>query len=369
MFKNYLLAICSILFIMSCSEEATPDNENEVTNLVLSINNVNDGSGLVEVTATAQNAINFTMDTGDIGSSVLSSSDGEFDYTYPSTGSYMIRVTAEGSGNNNTIAVEETINVNAGAPAVVGEGYSTPIEYFDMDLVWNDEFNGTELNSDFWSHDLGNGCPNLCGWGNQELEYYREENLSVGGGVLTMEAKRESFQGSSFTSSKILTRDKQSFHYGRIDIRAQFPETQGFWPALWLLGDSHATVGWPRSGEIDIVEMVGGAGRENVAIANAFWDNNSVANFEGRYELPEGTLAEEYHVFSIVWTEEFISWRVNDVPYHTLDITSAQLSAFQEPFYMIMNVAVGGTLPGDPDITSLFPQSMKVDYIRYFQPK
>jgi beta-glucanase (GH16 family) len=186
---------------------------------------------------------------------------------------------------------------------------------------------------------------------------------------LTLQAKRESFSSSAFTSGKIVTRKKRLFQFGRIDIRAQMPAGQGMWPALWMLGDNQDVVGWPSCGEIDMVEVIGGSGRENEALGTAFWDNNGVANFTGKYKLPSGTFADEYHVFSIIWDDNFIRWYVDDQLYNTLDISSQSLSELRAPFYMIFNVAVGGNLPGSPNATTIFPAEMKVDYVRYFQDK
>jgi beta-glucanase (GH16 family) len=265
------------------------------------------------------------------------------------------------------IKTEERINVLAGDPIDIGEGYSTPINYQGMNLVWNDEFNGGALNTQDWSFDLGNGCPDLCGWGNNELEYYRKENCWVGNGVLTIEARKEDYQGFNYTSSKILTRGSQNFQFGRIDIRALLPQGQGIWPALWMLGSNISSVGWPKCGEIDIMEMAGGGGRENKVTANVFWDDNGKRDDVKSYTLPSGTFADEYHVFSLIWDQNEINWLVNDIKYHTVDITPETKNELRNPFFIILNVAVGGNYPGNPDATSIYPTQMKVDYVRVFQ--
>jgi hypothetical protein len=365
MFRYTFSAIFTVVLFFSCGDSSEPDSSLP-TNLNVSINNVDDGSGLVEVTASATNAVDFTMDTGVSGIDLLSDASGQFSYTYENTGTYLIKITAIGP-DGATAEAEESIVVNSGAPAVVGVGYSTPIEYFGKTLIWNEEFNGNTLNEEFWSYDIGDGCPNLCGWGNQELQYYRSENVEIGGGVLTIEAKRESFQNNSYTSGKIVTRKKQLFQFGRIDVRAQMPATQGFWPAIWMLGDNQDEVGWPSCGEIDIVEVLGGSTRAKEALGTAFWQDNGIANFTGKYELANGTFADEYHVFSITWDESAIRWYVDDNLYHTLSITSAPLSELTLPFYLNINLAVGGTLPGSPDATTIFPSDVKIDYVRYFQ--
>ena len=133
-------------------------------------------------------------------------------------------------------------------------GYTTPLSYPGVDLVWNDEFDGTSLNTNDWNYETG-----ASGWGNQESQYYRSgtNNATVENGVLIIAAKDESFGGAPFTSARITTQGKQSFKYGRIDIRARLPYGQGLWPALWMLGDNIGTVGWPSCGEIDIMELIG----------------------------------------------------------------------------------------------------------------
>ncbi len=365
MLRFLVFSFFATTLIISCGD-GSEDNNTTPVNLSVVITNADDGTGLVEVAATAENAVSYTMDTGDTGADILNSSDGQFTYTYANTGTYTIVIAALGS-TGTAIDKEEVIVVNSGAPAVVGVGYSTPISYFGKDLIWNDEFNGTELNEDFWCYDIGTGCPNLCGWGNNELQYYRSENTRVGDGVLTIEAKRESFSNSAYTSGKIVTRKKQLFQYGRIDIRAQMPKGQGMWPAMWMLGDNQDVVGWPSCGEIDMVEMIGGSGRENEVLGTAFWDNNGVNNFTGKYKLSSGTFSDEYHVFSIIWDETAIRWYVDDQLYHTLDISSQPLAELREQFYMIFNVAVGGNLPGSPDATTVFPSELKIDYVRYFR--
>ena len=172
----------------------------------------------------------------------------------------------------------------------MGQGYTSPTEYEGYELVWNDEFTGNTLDGNNWTHEIGTGCPNLCGWGNNELQYYREENTSVGDGVLTITAKKESFQGSSYSSSRIITEDKREFKYGRFDIRALLPRGQGLWPAIWMLGSNHDAIGWPFCGEIDIMEMIGGDGRENTAYGNVYWDENGTRNQPDITTLASGNL-------------------------------------------------------------------------------
>ena len=128
--------------------------------------------------------------------------------------------------------------------------------YGAYQLVWSDEFDGTSLNTANWTADVGDGCPNLCGWGNNELEYYRAENVSVSGGNLILEAREESYGSRDYTSGKVHTRDKQWFLYGRIEMRAQIPTGGGMWPAFWMMPQFEVYGGWAASGEIDIMDII-----------------------------------------------------------------------------------------------------------------
>lgn len=248
-------------------------------------------------------------------------------------------------------------------------GFESPNTYEGMTLVWADEFDGTEINSETWSFEIGDGCAQgICGWGNEELQYYQEENASIVEGNLVIEAKEQSRGGKAYTSSRMISKNMVTFQYGRIDIRAVMPSTQSMWPALWMLGANIDEVGWPSCGEIDIMEMVGGGDGDAVTHGTVHWDNNgSYANFGGSTKLSSGKLSDEYHVYSIVWDEEKIVWLFDNEQYHVIDITSDGLSEFQNEFFMILNIAVGGIWPGNPDDTTLFPNWMIVDYIRYFQ--
>lgn len=242
-------------------------------------------------------------------------------------------------------------------------GYSTPTSYSGYTLVWSDEFDGTDLNISDWNYETGNH-----GWGNNELQNYvgGTKNAFISNGKLVIEAREESSNGSNYTSARITTQGKQSFKYGRIDIRAKLPQGQGIWPALWMLGESFSTVSWPACGEIDIMEIVGH--EPATTHGTVHWDNSgSYASYGDHTSLSSGVFADESHVFSIVWNDTFIKWYLDDVEFHVIDITPAGLSEFHEPFFFIFNIAVGGNWPGSPDVTTIFPQRMVVDYVRVFQ--
>lgn len=249
-------------------------------------------------------------------------------------------------------------------------GYDAPTSYPGYSLAWSDEFNGTALNTADWTHEIGTGCPNLCGWGNNELQYYRAENTTVANGWLTIEAINESFGGSNYTSSRLKTQGKQFFKYGRIDIRAVLPQGTGPWPALWMLGESITSVGWPRSGEIDIMEKIGGNDSTTLGTAHWWLDSPGSWTFEGGdTTLASGVFADEFHVFSIVWNANSISWYLDGAtsPFYTKAINATEQNLeFRENFFLLLNVAVGGTLGGTPN-NAIFPQKMIIDYVRVYQ--
>ncbi len=246
-------------------------------------------------------------------------------------------------------------------------GYITPESYVGMELVWSDEFSGSELNTDNWNYELGRGNN---GWGNNELQFYQEDNTSLNSGNLVIEARKESVGGAEYTSSRLVTQGKQSFRFGRIDMRAVLPEGKGLWPALWMLGTKINAVGWPACGEIDIMELVGN--RPGRVLGTAHYGANFANhNFKGKnINLTNGAkFSEEYHVFSLVWAENKMEWYVDDILYFEFDRgdVGGQPYPFNDNFFFIFNVAVGGNLPGSPDGTTNFPQRMIVDYVRVFQ--
>tara|TARA_B100000035_G_scaffold262366_1_gene233741 strand:- start:183 stop:1688 length:1506 start_codon:yes stop_codon:yes gene_type:complete len=249
-------------------------------------------------------------------------------------------------------------------------GPDSPLRYDNFNLVWSDEFSGTRLDEQHWSHNIGTGSG---GWGNNELQYYLSNNASVADGFLTITAKRESYGGRNYTSSRIKTEGLVAFNYGRVDIRAKLPRGQGIWPALWALGNNFSEVGWPYSGEIDIMEMIGGSGREDTVHGTVHWNIGGLSSpyahtYSGGLFTAEDFSAG-FNVFSVVRTADQIEWRVNDVPYYQFSIDdSASLAPFRKPFFLIFNVAVGGNWPGYPDDTTTFPQQMVVDYVRIFEP-
>ena len=250
------------------------------------------------------------------------------------------------------------------------DGFVAPTSYPGYTLTWADEFNTTTLDQNTWTFDLGDGCPTLCGWGNNELQFYTNspDNIFFQDGKLIIEARKESYGGKEFTSSKIKTSGKKSMKFGRIDVRAKLPTGKGIWPAIWMLPQNNVFGGWPRSGEIDIMELIGSE-PSKVHGTLHFGAGPGSVQYSRNYVLQQGTFADQFHVFSIEWKQDQIQWFIDGNLYSTA--TKADVGAnqypFNEEFYLILNLAVGGNWPGAPDNTTYFPQHMVVDYVRVYQ--
>jgi beta-glucanase (GH16 family) len=246
-------------------------------------------------------------------------------------------------------------------------GYSTPITYPNLTLTWSDEFSGSALNLGDWNYETGDGCPN-CGWGNNELEYYSNgDNVYLQTGKLIIEAREELVGGKNFTSSRITTQGKKFFKFGRIDIRAKVPKGQGIWPALWMMPQANTYGTWPKSGEMDIMELKGQE-PANV-IATVHYGPGPGSTYITRNKTSATPYSNEFHVYSMVWEQDKIQFLIDDVVFST--INKADLGGnnypFNETFFFIFNIAVGGNFLGSPDATTYFPQWMAVDYVRVFQ--
>jgi hypothetical protein len=244
------------------------------------------------------------------------------------------------------------------------EGFYTPESYASMRTLWTEEFDGSQLDPAYWTYDLGDGCPDLCDWGNNELQLYSdtEDNLKLENGRMTITARSEG--NNDFTSARIITKDKLEFTYGRIDIRAKMPKGQGIWPALWLLGANIDDVSWPRCGEIDIMELVGH--EPATTHATVHYENNGYTTSTSKKTLSSGDLSDQFHVYSLIWDKNKLSWFLDNERIKFFQ-KSDDGYPFDAPFYFILNIAVGGIWPGNPDSTTVFPQTMEVDYIRVFQ--
>jgi len=248
---------------------------------------------------------------------------------------------------------------------VNGAGFAAPESYPGMNLVWKEDFNGKTLNSAVWTNETGGG-----GWGNNELQNYtsNSNNTFLSGGYLIIEARKEASGGRNYSSARIISKDKKTFTYGRIDIRAKLPKGKGIWPALWMLGNNISAIGWPACGEIDIMELLGHEPQKVYGTIHWGPQGGSSIHIGGDFSLSSGNFSDNFHVFSLKWEADQLIVLVDNVPFFTGK--KAQVSGaypFDKPFFFIMNVAVGGNWPGNPDETTVFPQRMIVDYIRVYQ--
>jgi len=221
-------------------------------------------------------------------------------------------------------------------------------------------------NGSVWSFDIGTG---ENGWGNNELQYYtdRTENVTVQNGVLLVTAQREDFEGSSYTSARLLTKDKFELRYGRFEARIRLPYGQGIWPAFWMLGADIDENPWPAAGEIDIMEYRGQAPSVLVGSVHGPGYNGGNA-ISKEYTLPNDRFDTGFHIFGIEWGPEYVNFYVDDILYNQItpeDVTGDWV--FDKPFYLLMNLAVGGTFVGPPDEETVFPQTMLVDYVRVYK--
>lgn len=363
-FPRMILIITAIIFLFSsCDKNEKPSNTGDPSNLSVTVVSVDDATGDVVIQATAENTVDYRLYIDAAETPVLTNTTGYFEYSFgEGEGQYEITVRAYGESGRYIKAVRSiSIAFVPDAPVPLDSGYFSPLTYAGYNLVWQDEFNGTTVDAANWTFETGGE------WYNNELQYYRTENAWVSEGTLTIEARKENFGGHQYTSSRMKTENKRIFKYGRVDIRALLPEGQGIWPALWTLGNNIGSVGWPACGEMDIMEMIGGQGREKTVYSTMHWDDNGQASYGLSFTSTGKTFHEKYAVFSIVWDESKIMSYVDNQKYFEMDITPAGLSEFHKEHFFIFNVAVGGVWPGNPDGTTLFPTQMKVDYIRVFQ--
>lgn len=234
------------------------------------------------------------------------------------------------------------------------------------DLVMQDEFesNGAP-DASLWSYDIGTGAN---GWGNNELQYYtdREENVRVDNGLLVITARQESFNGSNYTSARLLTKNKFEQTHGRFEAKIWLPWGQGVWPAFWLLGVDEEGKTWPEIGEIDVMEF---RGQEPTKIHGSVHGPGYSAGqaITKSYSLTNDRFDTGFHVFGIEWGPKYINYYVDDVLYNQItpeDVTGDWV--FEKPFYIIINLAVGGSFVGPPNAETVFPQTMLVDYVRVY---
>lgn len=337
---RFLFAGILVPFLISCGKDngSSTDN-NPPTNLTLNAVVSTDNSGNVAFTAAATNAVTYDFDFGNGVFQTVPS--GVVTYKYPASGNYTVNVVAKSSGGQTASkSVQITVTVA-------------------LSLVWSEEFDTPGAPDPAkWGYDLGAG-----GWGNSELQYYtnRADNAVVSNGTLKIIAKAESYSGSNYTSARLLTKDKFSFKYGKIEARAKLPVGVGTWPAIWMLGSNISNVGWPACGEIDIMEHKGS--QLNTIYGTLHYPGHSGGSANGATTVISNATTE-FHKYKAEWDASTIKIYVDDVLFHT--VANSSSLPFNQNFFIILNVAMGGTFAGtvDPAFTNA---AMEVDYVRVYQ--
>ena len=340
-----LIRGCLILSVslIACSKSSSSSNNAAIapTNLIVTATAAQDSTGNVTFVAKATNATTYDIDFGNGMIQTIASGSGT--YKYSASGTYTINVIAK-SASGQTLSASTSVTVAV-----------------KLNLVWSDEFNTDGApDPNKWGYDLGTGSG---GWGNNELEYYtnRSQNVFVQSGVLNIVALKESYNGSAYTSARLLTKGKYAFTYGRVDIRAKIPGGQGPWPAIWTLGSNIDTSPWPGCGEMDIMETNGS--NSNKIYGTLHYPGHSGANGNGStIVISNATTA--FHIYSLVWSPASINILVDNQVFQT--VANSSSLPFNSNFFLILNVAMGGNFGGsvDPALTSA---TMQIDYIRVYQ--
>jgi len=324
-----------------CGSKSAPAPDLTLSNLTLNAAVSTDNSGNVAFTASATNAVSYDYDFGNgIYQTVVS---GTVTYKYPASGSYTVNVIAK-NANGQTLSKAINISVNV-----------------SLSVVWSDEFDTPgSPDASKWGFDIGTGSG---GWGNNELEYYtnRTTNAVVANGTLKITALKESYNGSAYTSARLLSQNKFSFKYGRIEVRAKLPAGVGTWPAIWMLGSNISTVTWPACGEIDIMEHRGS--ELNKIFGTFHYPGHSGGNADGN-TLMITNATTDFHVYSAEWSATSIKLYVDNQLVHSLNNNAAL--PFNQNFFVLLNLAMGGTFAGpvDPAFSSA---TLEIDYVRVYQ--
>lgn len=231
----------------------------------------------------------------------------------------------------------------------------------NYELVWSDEFNGNSLDTNTWNYEIGTGS---WGWGNNEQQYYTDRNIKVSNGTMKITAKREDYGGMKYTSSRITTKNKKNFKYGKIEARIKMPKFKGVWPAFWMLGANQDSVGWPKCGEIDIMEAIND---ENLVYGTLHWFHDPGNNNADSGSSVAVANRTEYHVYGVEWTADKLRWYVDGKVYRTMDVSNDSFSEVRKEYFVIFNMAIGGQWPGYDIDETAFPATMEVDWVRAYK--
>jgi beta-glucanase (GH16 family) len=341
-----LLALISVKVASGCSKPGTEAPDAAPSNLVINAVVSTDGSGKVDFTITANNANTFDIEFGDGG--VRSIPTGIVSYQYATVGTltYTVRATARNSAGKSVNATKDI---------------SVTVNPKDLVLAWSDEFDKSgSPDPAKWIYDIGTGSN---GWGNAELQYYtnRSQNAEVSNGTLKIRAVKESFQGSAYTSARLLTKGKYEFKYGRVEVRAKVPAGVGTWPAIWMMGGDIGSVGWPACGEADIMEH---RGSDLNRITSALhYPGRSGGNAVVATTVIQNATTE-FHVYRFDWTATSLKFYVDDKLFH--EVQNNANIPYNKDFFILLNLAIGGTFGGpvDPAFTGA---TFEVDYVRVYR--
>ncbi len=264
-------------------------------------------------------------------------------------------------------------NVNISNPTLTVANNADVSPGDTLTLVWSDEFSSAQLDPEVWFFETGDGSQyGIPGWGNNELQWYLPNSAQLQNGMLVITAREDAAGGKDYTSARINTRDRFAFRYGRVEARIRLPGGQGLWPAFWLLPQDDVYGTWAASGEIDVMEAVnlGAAGGNTVYGTIHYggeWPNNV---FTGETYIVPADARSEFHTYALEWGATEMRWYVDGVLYAVQNAwftdSAAYPAPFDQPFYILLNVAVGGNFPGAPDAGTAFPVTMEVDWVRVY---
>lgn len=353
--KFLLLVLLFTILLFSCgggSDDNDPIDTSTPSNLTLTANLVGantsnpngDGSGTVIFNFSADNATSYKINFGNGDTTETSSNAVSYTYTGAGITNYNVYVSAYKADKFISKNITITIKVNTG-------------------LIFSDEFDTPgSPNTNKWTYDLGAG-----GWGNGESQYYtnRTDNVVIANGILKIIARKESYLGAEYTSTRMKTQGKFDFKYGKVEVRAKLPQGGGTWPAIWMLGSSITTAGWPACGEVDIMEH---AGNRQGIVQSAMHTPSSYGNTSNVGSQTLADVSTAFHVYAVEWTSEKMVFSVDGVAHYTYNPATKNSSTwpFNANQFLILNVAMGGAFGGaiDPAFTE---SSMEIDYVRVYQ--
>ena len=351
-FNNILFFL--LILLLSCGGSSSEDIIEAPQNLTIQANYVGsstsnpngDGSGTVNFNFSATNATSYKINLGN--GEIIETVSNSLSYTYIGSGinTYEVFISAYNADTFISTSIIITVKINS-------------------ELLWSDEFNGSGApDNTKWGYDIGTGSN---GWGNGESQYYtnRLENAKVENGFLIITAKAESYEGSNYTSARLLTQGKFEFTYGSVEVRAKLPSGGGTWPAIWMLGANFQAVGWPACGEIDIMEH---AGNRQGIVQSAMHTPSSSGNTENKGSQTLTDVSTEFHVYTLEWSADEMIFSVDDVVHYRYNPTpkNSETWPYDNDQFIILNVAMGGSFGGTID-PNFVQSSMEIDYVRVYQ--